>query len=494
MKIWEDGLIDKPETSTGALITKDAVSVTMSSSVLPASKSWYNTAKEIPNKLSSKDKIDITYPDTSAEVTAIKVDDSKQYQSILGVGTSIEGSTIANLNKLSPAVKTEILKKLVDTTTGAGMSLLRVTIGTPDFTGEVFHTYDDMPAGQKDDVKLSHFSIRTDIIDGTIATIKEILTLNPNIKLFASSWTPPGWMKEETASSKLYNNDDGLLLRGGKLSEAHIDDLAMYCIRYLEEYAKLGIPIYAMTLQNEPMLEIDYPSCAISSEQERLLSLAIKILVSESTILKAINSHTKIWAFDHNFDCAACYVPPILDGSNGIDGVAFHPYGGEPTVMTQIHNMYPNTEIHLTERSLWGTEGADEIANYFRNYAQSYTAWVTMLDSNISPMQWVATPDPTMFVRDANTLDNYWICPEYYIEGQFSKFVRPGAVRIDSNYGSKDTVTNVAFKNTDGTIVTVVINQTDKDQTFKILNNRTQILATIPAQNVATYQWTPVRA
>lgn len=487
--------VPTPATSTGALITKDAVSVTMSSAVQAASQSWYDSAKEIPNKLSSKAKLDITLPGTSAEVTTIKVDGSKKYQTILGMGTSIEGSTIANLNKLSPAVKTDFLKKLVDPTVGAGMSLMRVTIGTPDFTGDVFHTYFDKVPGATgpdwNNTTGKGFSIKSDIDDGTIATIKETLKLNPNIKLFASSWTPPGWMKEETSSSKSFTNTDGLLLRGGKLSDAHINDLAMYYTRYLEEYAKLGIPIYAMTLQNEPLLEINYPSCLISSEQERLLSLAIKKYVSDSSILKAENINPKIWAFDHNFDGATSYVPPILDKENGVDGIAFHPYGGVPTSMTQIHNMYTNTEIHLTERAVWGTKGADEIANYFRNYAQSYTSWVTMLDSNISPHQWVGSPDPTMFVRDANTPDSYWACPEYYITGQFSKFVRPGAVRIDSNYGSSDTVTNVSFMNTDGTIATVVINQTDKDQTFKILNNGTQILATIPAQNVATYQWTP---
>ncbi|HEY5583409.1 MAG TPA: glycoside hydrolase domain-containing protein [Ruminiclostridium sp.] len=477
--------------STGDIITKDGVSVTMSSSVLPASQSWYDSPKEIPNKLFPKNKLDITYEGTSAEVTTIKVDDSKEYQSILGVGISIEGSTIANLNKLSSTVKNEFLKKLVDPTIGAGMSLLRVTIGTSDFTADVFHTYDDMISGNRDDENLSHFSIQSDIDDGTIDTLKEIIGLNLNVKLFASSWTPPGWMKEETSSSKSFNNNDGLLLRGGKLSDAHIDDLALYYTRYLEEYAKLGISIYAITFQNEPTLEIDYPSCAITSKQERLLSLAIKKCISKSSILKAKNVSPKIWAFDHNFDGAASYVPQILDNENAVDGVAFHSYGGVPEAMTQIHNLYPNAAIHLTERSLWGTKGADEIANYFRNYAQSYTAWVTMLDSNLSPMQWVGTPGPTMFVRDANTPDKYWACPEYYIEGQFSKFIRPGSVRIDSNYGSKDTVTNVSFKNTDGSIAIVVINQTDNDQTFKILNQGTQILATIPAQNVATYQWTP---
>ncbi|MBC8061795.1 MAG: glycoside hydrolase family 3 C-terminal domain-containing protein [Clostridiaceae bacterium] len=484
-----------PIKSTGKVLQTGVVSVTESSAVQAASQSWYDSPKEIPNKLSEKSKLDITLPGTDAiddsKVTAIKVEDSKEYQSILGIGTSIEGSTIANLNKLSPAVKTDFLKKLVDPKTGAGMSLLRVTIGTPDFTGDVFHTYDDMPAGQKDDANLSNFSIQSDIDDGTIATIKEILAINPNVKLFASSWTPPGWMKEETPSSKANNNSDGLLLRGGKLSDAHIEDLAKYYTRYLEEYAKLGIPIYAMTLQNEPMLEINYPSCAISPEQERLLSLAIKKDVSESSLLKSKSINPKIWAFDHNFDGAANYVPPILNSDNGVDGIAYHPYGGEPTAMSQLHALYPNIPAYLTERSLWGTKGADEIARYFRNYASSYNAWVTMLDSNQSPMQWVGTPDPTMFVRDANIPDSYWACPEYYIEAQFSKFVRPGAVRVDSNYGSTDTVTNVSFKNPDGTIATIVINQTNREQTFKILNHGTQILATIPAQNVATYQWTP---
>ena len=369
------------------------------------------------------------------------------------------------------------------------MSLLRITIGTPDFTADVFHTYDDMPAGQTDP-NLEHFSIQSDIDDGTIAMIKEIQEINPNVKFFASSWTPPGWMKEPTSSSNSYGNNSALL-KGGKLSDAHVEDLAKYYVKYLEEYAKQGIPVYAMTLQNEPMLEINYPSCYMTSEQERLLSLAIKKYVKESTILTEKGINPLVWAFDHNFDGAGSFVPPILSSENGVDGIAYHPYGGYPTSMTQLHNMFPNVPAYLTEKSVWGTKGADEIARYFRNYARSYNAWVTMLDSNISPHQWTGTPYPTMFVKDANATDQYWACPEFYITGQFSKYVQPGAVRIDSDYGSTNTVTNVAFKNPDGSIVVVVINQTDPDQTFKMVNNGTQVFATIPAQNVATYQWNP---
>lgn len=479
-----------PITPTGQVLQSGAVSVTMSSAVQSGSLNWYDSPKEIPNKLTSKDKIDITAADDT-KVTTINIDDAKTYQDILGMGTSIEGSSIANIKRLSPSVRNEFLKKLVDPANGAGMNLLRVTIGTPDFTADKFHTYDDMPAGQKDDASLSHFSIQSDIDDGTISIIKEILALNPDIKLFASSWTPPGWMKEPTSSSKSYSDND-LLLKGGKLSDAHIDDLAKYYVRYLEEYAKLGIPIYAITLQNEPMLEINYPSCSISPEQERLLSLSIKKQVAGSTILKDKNINPLIWAFDHNFDGASSYVTPILSKENGVDGIAYHPYSGDPSAMTQMHNLFPNVPAYLTERSVWGTKGADEIARYFRNYARSYDAWVVMLDSNIAPHQWLGTPDPSMFVRDANIADRYWATPEYYITGQFSKFVKSGAVRIDSNYGSTSTVTNVAFKNPDGSIVTVVINQTNSNQTFKLINNGTQVLATLPAQTVATYQWMPI--
>lgn len=487
---------DTPETPpvitpTGQVLKSGAVTVTMSSAVQPGSQSWYDSPKPIPNTLTKKDNLDITAVDDT-QVTTINIDDSKTYQDILGMGTSIEGSSIYNIRKLSPSVRTEFLKKLVDPVNGAGMNLIRVTIGTPDFTADTFHTYDDMPENQADDANLSHFSIQSDMDDGTIEVIKEVLKLNPGVKLFASSWTPPGWMKEPTSSSSSYSNNE-MLLKGGKLSDAHIDDLARYYVRYLEEYAKLGIPIYAITLQNEPMLEINYPSCAISSEQERLLSLSLKKKIAESTILKEKNINPLIWAFDHNFDGAGSYVTPILSKENGVDGIAYHPYSGDPSAMTQMHNQFPNVPAYLTERSLWGTKGADEIARYFRNYARSYDAWVVMLDSNISPHQWTGTPDPTMFVRDANVADEYWATPEYYITGQFSKFIQRGAVRIDSNYGSTSTVTNVAFKNPDGSIAAVVINQTNTAQTFKMVNNGIQVFATIPAQNVATYQWNPLK-
>lgn len=490
----DDDVIYNPQ---GQVIEDGAVEVYMSSSEQSGSMSWYDSPKEISNTLSQKDNLDITSPD-GQEATTITVDTSKEYQTFVGMGTSMEESTVNNLAKMSKEKRTEFLTKLLDPENGAGMSLLRVTIGTADFTGQEFYTYyDNIQDPSNPDwynTTGKGFSIQKDIDYKIVETIKEALAINPDVKIFASSWTPPGWMKVQTSSSKSYENN-AKLLKGGALNDDYINDLAKYYIRFMEEYAKLGIPMYAMTLQNEPELEINYPSCKMTSEQERKLAIAIKAEVAKSSVLKAKNIDPKVWAFDHNFSSAVSYVSPILNDLQGfaaVDGVAFHDYGGEPTAMTQVHNLFPSKSMNLTERSVWGTKGADRIAQYFRNYAETYTSWVTMLDSNIAPEQWTGTPDPTMWVQDANDRENYWATPEYYISGQFSKFIRPGAVRIDTNYGSADTVTNVAFKNPDGSIAMIVINQTDKAQKFKVLSEGVQIGDVIPAKNVATYIWNPV--
>ncbi|WP_139903207.1 glycoside hydrolase family 3 N-terminal domain-containing protein [Clostridium thermarum] len=499
---YEEGPEDPQEpeviyTPEGNMIEEDYVQVWMSSSEQSQSMSWYDSPEEISNKLARKFNLDITSPD-GQEATTILIDTSKTYQTFLGMGTSMEESTVNNLAKMSQETRTDFLKKLVDPVEGAGMSILRVTIGTADFTGQEFYTYyDEIEDPSNPDwynTTGKGFSIQKDIDYKIVDTIKEILAINPDVKLFASSWTPPGWMKLPTSNSNSYP-DNEKLLKGGKLNDDFIDDLAKYYVRFMEEYAKLGIPIYAITLQNEPELEINYPSCNMTPAQELKLAIAIKTEVAASEILKYHNIAPKLWAFDHNFSGAVSYMAPIFGDEEGyaaVDGVAFHDYSGEPTAMTQMHNLYPEKEMHLTERSVWGTSGADRIAQYFRNYAESYTAWVTMLDSNIAPEQWTGTPDPTMFVQDANDRNNYWATPEYYISGQFTKFIRPGAVRIDTNYGSSSTVTNVAFQNTDGSIVMVVINQTDKPQKFVALCGGTQFGDVIPAKNVATYKWYPI--
>ena len=309
--------------------------------------SWYKYPTKMKNQMAEKAALDITSTDDQ-EMNVIHINPDKEYQEFLGMGTSLEEATINNLIQLSPEVQDEFLRKLVDPKQG-GMTLFRITVGTSDFTSKKFYTYyDAKELNEKNAIKNGDgsfspdwqnvtgngFSIQKDEDYKIIATIKKVQAfakeygVEDEVKFFASSWTPPGWMKNETSSSKSYADND-LLLKGESLKDDAIEDLAVYYTRYLEEYAKQGIDIYAMTLQNEPMLEINYPSCAMSGAY----SYAEKIL--------------------------------SVDGANdALDGVAFHDYGGSLTEMQRVldnllnKNGRTDQTVNLTERSVWGTDSS----------------------------------------------------------------------------------------------------------------------------------------
>lgn len=489
---------------TGAMLQEGAVEVSMSSSENSQSMAWYKGEFEISNKNATKDALDLRVADDSTQTTII-VNDQKTYQSVLGMGTSIEEATIHNLLKMGDENRQAFLRRLLDPVNGMGMSLMRVTIGASDFTAQDFYTYYDGTGKELDgkpdwnNVTGKGFSIQKDQDYGVIKVLKEMMTIakelgvENNLKFFASSWTPPGWMKTATSSSKSYENNN-LLLKGGKLNDSYINDLAKYMVRFVEEYKKQGIPIYAMTLQNEPLLEINYPSCAMTGTQEAKLAKAIKSELAQSTILNDQEKNIKLWAFDHNFDGADKFMKDFFKEAGNdynIDGIAFHPYGGNASTMGSFYDDYKDQlSMNLTERSVWGTSGANDIITWLRNGSESYNSWVTMLDSNIATHHWVGTPDPTLFVQDANNPQRYWATPEVYIISQFTKYVKPGYVRIDTNNGSSSTVTNVAFKDPEtGKIVMIVANRSGSDQKFKVMMNGTQFNAVLPAGNVATYVW-----
>lgn len=491
----------KPNVGSGTVLEEKAVKVSMSSSENSGSMDWYYGNQKISHKNVDKPDLDIRTVDDST-MTTINVDDTTEYNSFLGMGTSVDESTVYNLMKMSESDRYAFIKRLVDPVNGSGNTLFRLTIGTADFTAQPFYTYYDGTGkelnGKPDwyNETGKGFTIEKDEKYHIIEIIQLIQKaakecgVEDELKFFASPWTPPGWMKTETGNSRSYANNE-LLLKGGKLSDDHIADAAKYYVRYIEEYQKLGIPIYAMTLQNEPMLEINYPSCLVSGQQEARLGAAIKAELAKSTVLTDEQKDVKIWAFDHNPGDLNSYMNTVYNtNKDGVDGAAVHDYGGELSNMTTLHNNYNDKSIHLTERSVWGTTGMDRIIQYYRNYAESYNCWVTMLDSKISTHQWVGTPDPTAFVQDADNPDNYWATPEVYLMSQFSKYIRPGYVRVQSNYGSSNTITNVVFKNPEtNELVMVAVNNTDKDQDFKVVNNGIQFNATLPAKNCATYRW-----
>ena len=247
------------------------------------------------------------------------------------------------------------------------------------------------------------------------------------------------------------------------------------------------------------MLEINYPSCHITGEQEGKLAIAIKEAIAASDVLTEEQKQVKLWAFDHNPSDAVKYVKEVLsvDGANeALDGIAFHDYSGSLSTMQQVLDELLNQgerkdqTVNLTERSVWGTAGANSIITYLRNSAISYNSWVTMLDSEQKEHQFIGGVGVTMFVREAGSSTEYWTSPEYYIAGQFSSFIRPGYVRVDSDPGSEATVTNVVFKNPEtNELVAVVVNKTAQKQNFKVVCGGTQFIGALPAGNIATFVW-----
>jgi glucosylceramidase len=439
---------------------------------------WFDCPHPIKYRLDRLPDLPVTMPGGDAPTT-IDVDPSVTYQSILGTGISVEESSVFNLSKLSPAKSTEVLTRMVDPVNGTGMNLFRVTMGTSDFTGRPWYTYDDLPAGTEDPT-LEHFSIQKDIDYGIIGVLKQMLALRPDILFFASPWSPPAWMKTSRSIT-------GSIFVGMLLSDK-IPILAKYFRRFVEAYRANGIPIYAVTLQNEPLANTTgMPTCLVSAQQEALLAKAIKQEFAAGGI------DTKVWVFDHSFDAGVDYAQTIFDDPAALsatDGVAFHDYAGDPTAMSTLHDLYPDKDIFFTEKTLWGVAGVDRAAQYFRNWARSYVSWVTMLDQDGLPNDGPNTEKPRRFVRSLTYQgDEYYPTPEYYLFGLYSKFVLPGARRIQSPYGSTSTVTDVAFLNSDGTVATVIINQTGDAQEFVLRSEGNQIWASLEPKTAATIVW-----
>lgn len=423
----------------------------------------------------------------------IHVDPSIQYQQYLGFGESFEGSTIYNLSRMTPMKRTEILEKLIDPVEGAGFNLFRICIGTSDFTPQSWGWYslDDMPDGQTDP-DLLHFSIQKDIDNNIISVLKEALQIaedkDIDLRFIASPWSPPAWMK----SNKPYS------MAGGQLLPQYNNTYARYLHKFLDAYKNMGIPIYAITVQNEPGCLASTPSTGMLANQEAAIIKLLKTHIDGDQ-----NIDTKILAFDWNFNNITHPLEVLSDqdAMNAVYGVALHAYDWQlhdENKIKQLHDLYPNLPLFHTERAMWNTDGMDLIVKMFRNWISTYVGWVTLLDSdNVDDSgredeQYPGAATPPYFELVASdsdvNIEDYRIYPTYYLKQQFSKYIQPGAKRIYSDAGTHQ-FSNVAFLNPDETVTLVVVNQNESSQQFRIVTESKQTVAEIPGKTVATYQW-----
>ena len=464
-----------PTSATPAAGNASAVSVTVSSELNPKDDTyWYGGPHSPAYALAPQSPLTLS-ASGSTSGTVINVDPATTYQTMLGIGASLEDTSVQNFQALSSSNEASALNLLLSPTTGAGMDLFRIAIGASDFAG-TWYTYDDN--GGNVDMNLSNFSIQEDINRGIIATIKKAQLANPHVVFFASPWTPPAWMKTSGSGN------------GGTLLPNMYPVLAQYYLKFVQAYQAQGIPIYAMTLQNEPGVSAGYPSMTLSPQQEITLVQAIK------SAFVANNITTKLWIFDHNFDGNGVDFPDTVLADPGAfaatDGTAFHDYSGDPSYATTVHNKYPTKPEFFTEHSNWGIAGMDRTAQYFQNWISSYNQWVPFANGQKGPSLSPFTPDATLLIDSASNgqpASSYWAIPEVYLTGQYAKFIEPGALRISSNNGTASSVTNVAFLNPDGNIVLVVMNQSGSSQDFTVVCQGHQFTGTLATGTMATYVW-----
>jgi glucosylceramidase len=414
----------------------------------------------------------------------ITVNPAATYQSMTGFGASFTDSS-AGLVANSP-LRSQIMTKLFSPTSGIGLDFLRQPVGASDFSQSLF-SYDDLPSGQTDPT-LAKFSIAHDNAY-ILPVLQQALSLNPNITIMATPWSPPGWMKSSGS------------MIGGSLNSGDYQVFADYLTKFVQAYDAAGVPISLVTAQNEPEYSpSNYPGSTLTASQE-----ASFIGNNLGPDLQKAGLSTKIIAYDHNWNDTSFPETVLGDSTAGpyTAGVAWHCYAGDPSAQTTVHNAYPNKDTYFTECS--GTQSSNP-ANTFadsldwqtenliigatRNWAKTVATWNMALNPSGGPSMNCTTC--TGVVTVDNSADTATYNAEYYVLGQASKFVKPGAVRIDSNTFGSGNLEDVAFRNPDGSNALIALNaDTSNAHTFNVDENGQYFTYTLPARAVATFTWTP---
>lgn len=417
----------------------------------------------------------------AASGKVLTVDDSQRFQTIDGFGAAMTDSSAWLLEEqLTPAQRSEVMRKLFDPKAGIGISFIRVPLGASDLSRN-HYSYDEMPKGERDP-GLKHFSIDHDRAY-ILPAMRQALALNPSISVMVSPWSPPGWMKTK----------DSMI--GGQVLPDAGADFAEYLAKSVVAYEKSGIPVKYLSLQNEPLYETkDYPgTLMLASQQKELIAKFV------GPALKKASPKTSILVYDHNWDHPE-YPEEVLADSEAaqyVAGTAFHCYGGDVSAQSPVHDKFPSKGLWMTECSggTWQKGNllavtAKLIIESSRNWSKAVVLWGIALDEKNGPntggcgtCRGFVTVDRSKDPHQATyTVD-------YYAIGHASKFVHPGAIRIATNDLSAEGLESVAFQNRDGSIVLLVLNNTETPGDFQISWRGRSAHASVSAGSMATYVW-----
>lgn len=466
----------------------------------PRAHVWVTTPDQ---SQTMSDRGSVAFHRGGSDLLTVTVDPSLHYQRMAGFGASITDSSASVLSSLDPATRTATMRDLF---VRDGLSVLRQPLGSSDFVDGPHYTFDDVAPGETD-YDLSHFSIDHDKAQ-ILPLLREAKDLNPDLEVIGTPWSTPAWMK---------TNDS---LVGGRLIDDPkvYDAYARYLVKSVQAYRDAGVPLYALTIQNEPQNRTPsgYPGTDMPVRQEAA------VIERLGPALAAAGLHTKILGYDHNWsehpndiantppgeDPETEYPTLLLQSGAGrrLAGTAFHCYAGDQTRMTALHHAFPHKGIWFTECS--GSHGpSDPPAQVFRdtltwharnltlgvprNWAKTVVTWNLALRPDGGPHNGGCdTCTGVVTVHDAHTVTRN---AEYYTLGHLARFVQPGAWRVaSSSFGTtgwNGMVMDAAFENPDGSRVLVVHNEHDDPRSFAVAEGDHSFDYTLPGGALATFVW-----
>jgi len=412
---------------------------------------------------------------TNPYLPTIKVDTNQQYQQVDGFGFTLTGGSAKLLWGMTAESRDAMLEQLFGVDGDAiGTSYLRLSLGSSDLDEYTF-SYNSTPG----DVEMNDFDLGYDR-RYLIPVLKIILGINPEIRLMASPWSAPVWMKTNNSTV------------GGRLKTEYYRAYALYFVKYIQQMQAEGIVIDAVTVQNEPLHGGNNPSMEMSpAEQAEFIKNHL------GPAFTANNIETKIVIYDHNCDRPDYPLTVLADAeaANYIEGTAFHLYGGDISALSTIHDAHPHKSLYFTEQWI-GAPGnfagdvqwhmREVIIGSMRNWSRIALEWNLASDPKTS----IHTPGGCTSCLGAITIDGNKVTrnPAYYIIAHAAKYIRPGSYRIESAYsGNTDDLPNVAFLTPDNKVVILVLNNIDTKQIFNIESNGTSFTTELAAGEVATY-------
>ena len=440
----------------------------------------YLTAKDSKDRITKQGTLSFEpFEQPEESFPTIILDRTKKFQSIIGIGGALTDASAETFYKLPLNKQNEIISALFSKDSGNGFSLGRTNINSCDFSSSSY-TYDET-AG---DTSLKDFSIAHDMaykIPFIKAAIKEA---DNDFTLFASPWSPPAWMKT--------NND---MLHGGKLKPEYYKTWADYLAKFIKTYHKIGLSIWGMTVQNEPMAVQRWESCIYTADEERDF---VKNYLGP-VLHKSGLSNLKLMIWDHNRGIMYQRAATVYEDPEAVKyvwGTGFHWYVGDHFDNVRlVHDAFPNKHLLFTEGSesnfyadsvkewKWGEIYGKSMIMDLNNWAEGWTAWNVILDQTGGPNH---TDNFCMapIICNTKTGELTYMSSFYYL-GHFSKFIRPGARRIVCSSNSDDLMAT-AFENIDGKIAVVIMNNTDKSLDFNTWIEQSAVKTKSPAHSIIT--------